>query len=114
MLIFIFIAISFAVCPPANRDNLIDCFRKLLDSNRDSIITVSEIDYYLRTQTCLSKVVTDHLSGTIIMNTCDLNRDGQLTLADWTPSNACVTVPKRVEMICNLCERCGWDGMKKK
>ncbi len=112
MLIFLFIVISIAC--PTGRDNLIQCFRSLLDSNKDSTITVSEIDYYLRTQTCLPRSVSEHITGTTIMNTCDLNRDGVLTLADWTPLNACVTKPRTAELICNLCVRCGWNEMNKK
>lgn len=114
MLIFLLVGIVLGMTPecPVPRDTLIQCFRKLLDKNRDSIITVAEIDNYLATQTCIPRTVSDHLSGTILMNTCDLNRDGALTLADWTPSNACVTNPKRIEMICHLCVKCGWDEMK--
>lgn len=112
MLIFLFI-VTVIACP-TSRDNLIQCFRSLLDTNRDSSISVSEIDYYLRTQTCLPKSLSEHITGHLIMNTCDLNGDGVLTLSDWTPFNACVTNPKRVEMICNLCVRCGWNEMNKK
>lgn len=112
MLIFIlFFALGVAHCPEP-RDNLIQCFRTLLDTNKDSIITVSEIDHFLSTQTCINENIAKHITGTIIMNTCDLNRDGQLTLSDWTMQNACVSTDQRVDMICVLCERCGWEGKR--
>jgi hypothetical protein len=50
----------------------------------------------------------------MIMNTCDFNHDGVLTLLDWTVTNACVSNPNRIEMVCVLCERCGWEGEKKR
>ena len=113
MLIFILLfTFGFAHCPEP-RDNLIQCFRELLDTNKDSAITIAEIDNFLLKQTCINKKIVEHISGTLIMNTCDFNHDNLLTLADWTATNACVSTDHRVEMICILCERCGWEGKKR-
>lgn len=113
MLIFIFFAFAFAHCPEP-RDNLIQCFRDLLDLNKDSTITIAELDYFLANQNCINKKITNHITGTMIMNTCDFNHDNVLTLSDWTVTNACVSTPHRIEMVCLFCERCGWEGKKKR
>jgi hypothetical protein len=114
MLIFIlFFAFGIAHCPEP-RDNLIQCFRDLIDLNKDSTITIAELDHFLANQNCINKKITSHITGTHIMNTCDFNHDGILTLSDWTATNACVSTPHRIEMVCVLCERCGWEGKKRK
>lgn len=113
MLIFFFLTLTYGTMCPTARDNLLQCFRELLDTNKDSTITVGEIDSFLATQTCINKKITDHLSGEILIHTCDINHDGVLTVADWTASNSCVTMPGREDLVCELCKKCGWSGLKK-
>lgn len=103
-------AVTTPSCP-TSRDNLVSCFRELLDLNHDSTIDAAEIDTFLHAQTCIDSKVTSKLSGSILIRLCDANADGVLTLADWTASDGCITETKRVNMFCEICLRCGWSAM---
>ena len=93
-----------------SRDLLIRCFQQLIDTNRDNILTIRELDEFLsnRAGECgVPAGVLAHLSGKLILNTCDLNGDGRLSMIDWSQQHACLTTGVgRVRFFSKMCEKC--------
>lgn len=94
----LFLTLCLGRCP-VPRDKLLECFKQLVDYNHDNAITAAEIDLFLGTTT-----MHPHLTGAMILNMCDLTKDGVLTIADWTPPNACLRAPEKINLMCKLCE----------
>lgn len=91
MFLFLFIALSNSVnCIDLNRDSLLDCFSKHVDTNHDGNITYSEVS-----------AVTDP----IFFSMCDINMDGVLNMLDWdTPISCCLKQDRScIYKVCNQC-----------
>lgn len=103
--LFILIKLSVGTL---GRDHLLPCFRSLLDQNHDSIITRHELDAFIdQKNTCISNYnYYSYISGELIMNTCDLNKDGVLTLSDWDSPRACLVDKYVYNYISRLCGKC--------
>lgn len=103
----VYIFLSLCVICFGSRDLLIRCFQKHLDRNRDNIVDLHEMNDFLlhKTQGLLPKELIPHLTGTLIMNTCDLNKDNLLSMIDWSQRHACIKKKKYVAFFRDLCER---------
>jgi hypothetical protein len=104
LLIIILFSSSYAF---ENRDDLLNCFRALLDHNHDDIITAADIDHFLLTENCLPEMYKKYMSGQKIIDTCDTNQDYVLTKADWNTPQSCITKPNQIQYITQLCKACG-------
>ncbi len=98
MLLF-FIALGFGFdCRTINRDLLLDCFSKHIDTNHDGNITRAEVE-----------VIVEPTFFSI----CDLNMDYVLNLYDWNHPLACCREDPCVYKICNYTcfNRFNWTGV---
>lgn len=109
MFFLVFVLIISSLSCPVSRDQILGCIRQLMDSDGDGIIQPQTIDSLLSKATCLPSPITSIMSGAMIMEMCDINRDGSLTMADWTAPNACVTKPNHLYYACTLCQGCGYS-----
>lgn len=111
VLLLLLLLIVINACP-VPRSVLISCFRNLLDKDHNNIITEYELDKFLESEkayTCLPANLVNELAGKTIINTCDMNNDGQLSIYDWSVHhNSCINTKERIELICNICVQCGW------
>lgn len=98
LLVLLLLTLCLGRCP-VERDKLLECFERLVDYNHDNAITASEIDSFL-----LNTPMNQRLTGTMILKMCDINKDGVLTIADWTPPEACLRSPEKINLMCKLCE----------
>ena len=87
----------------ANRDFLLSCFKKHLDLNKNHVISITELDDFFLKHA--DEPLYRHLNGEMIMNTCDLNGDRRLTIADWDSHNACITSKFALKFVKNLCKK---------
>ena len=106
ILISLLVSVSIAITCPTSRDNLIPCFQQLVDKNNDSMISIAEINSFLMSYTCINNHIYNYMNGARIMQICDLNKDGVLTLSDWTHPNACLMKNPEMTIVCNICKTC--------
>lgn len=98
---FIFI-LHFVFVISVQRDSLLPCLKKFLDHDKNNIITEREIETFLLHY--MPSPLNLYLSGRMIINTCDLNADGVLTMVDWHHQNACLTKDYQIEYVYqNIC-----------
>jgi hypothetical protein len=109
LLFFIFLLSTLSFSCPVPRDQLLGCLRALMDKDGDGVVDQATLDSLLLKATCLPKTITDHLSGPVIMQMCDTNKDGSLTMADWTSANGCIQKPNHLYYACMLCQGCGYQ-----
>jgi len=107
-----FLVIIVTIACPVSRDKLVLCFSQLVDLNQDSIITATEIDFFLDHQQCIDSNIAHHISGQMVINTCDMNKDGILSIADWTRIDACIQTQHNIDYMCTICVSCGWKPFK--
>ncbi len=103
----IILLLSYAFACPVARDKLISCIETRIDLNNDKMLTALEFDTFLSSATCINRVLYRYITGQKIMEMCDVNRDGVLTLDDWTSPQGCIRTPENVNLICKLCKNCG-------
>lgn len=108
LIFFIFLLSTLSFSCPVPRDQLLGCLRTLMDKDGDGVVNIPTLDSLLLKATCLPTTITNHLTGTMIMQMCDTNSDGSLTMADWTASNACIQKPNHLYYACMLCQGCGY------
>jgi hypothetical protein len=109
MFFLLFILIISTISCPVSRDQILGCIRTFMDPDNDGIIQPETIDSLMTKATCLPKSITNMMSGAMVLQMCDINRDGSLTMADWTAPNACVMKPNHLYYACTLCEGCGYQ-----
>jgi hypothetical protein len=117
---FAVMALAVTVPPhvcPGERDNLLGCFSQLIDGDQDGNITVAELDFAFGNLTCLptNSEFTSLYNSTYVMNVCDVDSDGVLSMADWTADNACLkdNTPA-IDYVCRMCYLCGYEPLVKK
>ena len=108
MFVLFFVLIISTLSCPVSRDQILGCIRQFMDSDGDGVIQIQTIDSLLSKATCLPKEITNMLSGSMILHMCDINKDGSLTMADWTSPDACVRKENHLYYACMLCEGCGY------
>lgn len=91
---------------PETRDTLLKCFKRLMDKNNDNVITVKEIDDFVINSGCIRPRIAREITGQLVMNSCDLDRNGILNLADWSHHNSCIHTTAMIERACEFCEKC--------
>jgi hypothetical protein len=74
-----------------------------LDKNNNNVISLDELDEFLKTTKCIDG---QHFGAKIIMDTCDLNKDGILSIVDWSHHNACIHSNEIMNKACQFCEKC--------
>lgn len=101
-------------CPIFDRSQLYGCVAQM-DANADGILTVAEIDTFLANNTaCLGSLATS-VNGTVLVTMCDMDASGNLTfVGDWNVPGACMSRPIVLNMMCRVCDRCGYFVKKKK
>lgn len=106
-------------CPVASRDDLLQCLDTYVDTNHDSIITVEELDAFLSAQEALGAAAClpqssdfyTHVNGTMLVELCDVNQDGNLTVTgDWDAATGCAQSYDAQLYLCQLCYMNGWTG----
>jgi len=116
MILFIFLVLTCVLSLP-DRDVLLVCFDQLVDTNHDGTITTTELNTIISNTTCFNQGphFQELVNGTVIMNMCDTNLDGVLTLVDWNHSTkACGRTHTSIKYMYDQCIKCGWNVMKKK
>jgi hypothetical protein len=117
---------SPTTCPPATRDSLLPCILRAMDFDGDETITTQEIGYFLESQytgvysgptpvappleRCIPQLGNafplEFRNGTSIMNLCDADFSGNLTLVDWVHPNSCIGSRARQTALCKMCTHC--------
>ena len=109
MLHFIFLLLIITItngCPDT-RDMLLKCVKRLFDKNNNNAIGKKELDTFIRTSKCIpGEDWEPFITGELIMNTCDIDKDGTLTLLDWGHHNSCIYSKDVVKRLCEFCEYC--------
>ena len=106
------VTVPHGACP-GERDNLLECFDQLIDTDHDGNITVAELDTMLG-ESCLSHINTEYHNSTFIMNACDTDANNMLNAADWNHADACLAQPEFIDFVCRACYVCGFEPAKKK
>ncbi len=100
--------VNLQSCRIIPRDDLLDCFSTLVDTNHDNILNSTEITTFLTAQNIPAQ--------TVLMRICDTNSDGALDATDWNSPNACAHSQPIITRACYICVNAGWTppSMKKK
>lgn len=98
--------ISF-ICPLLFRDDLLPCVTQM-DLNQDDVVTEAEIDtFYAAHSACLTSDFLNAVTGAQTIAQCDIDLDGNLTLADWNAPTGCFQQRSRQMILCQACNKCG-------
>jgi hypothetical protein len=101
ILLFILFAHLSLACLNVTRNDLLDCFRTLIDTNADLLITKPELSHFLRNNSVYD--VSDR-----IFIQCDLNKDDALSYLDWESPQACCRTNGTIFAVCRICRQAGW------
>lgn len=104
------------VCP-GQRDDLLDCFDQLIDTDHNGNITAAELDAaFIAHANCLPNNTdwTSTFNTAFVLERCDKTGSGYLNATDWTDPNACLTDPISIEYVCRACYMCGYSPVVKK
>lgn len=102
---------------PGLRDNLLDCFDQLIDTDHNGNITAAELDAaFIAHADCLpsNTTWTDTFNTAFVLAQCDTTGSGYLNSTDWNDPNACLTDPNSIEYVCRACYMCGYTPLVKK
>lgn len=100
LLLVLFAQLSFA-CFNVTRNDLLDCFRTLIDTNSDQLITKPELSSFLQNHSVYD------VSNQIFIQ-CDLNKDNALSYLDWESPQACCRTNGTIFAVCRICRQAGW------
>jgi Ca2+-binding EF-hand superfamily protein len=107
IIIIIFLLSTQTLSCPETRDALLRCFKRLMDKNNNNVITIEEIDEFIKTSSCLNTIkIQPYITGKMIINTCDINGDGVLSLEDWSHHTSCIASENIIERVCEFCQLC--------
>jgi len=111
LLLFVTLVWS-AACPLASRDDLLPCVTSLLDGDHDESITSAELTAFLAAPpACVpaawNTTGSSFLTAANIMALCDVDLDGNLTVADWAHNDSCFRSRARQTSLCRMCAHCG-------
>jgi len=90
-------------CRTIGRDQLLDCFTTLVDTNHDNILSSDEIGTFLTANNIPAQ--------TVLMRICDVNHDGSLTMDDWNAPGSCAQSQPIITRACYICVRAGWSPL---
>lgn len=93
-------------CYNITRDQLLDCFSTLVDTNQDAAVSPDEVDAFLALQGITGDLSPRHM----LFIACDLNQDGLLTMEDWNNDTACGTSGRAIHGTCYTCAMGNWSG----
>ena len=85
---------------------ILECFKFLFDANHDNVVTFDEVDQ--RFAAHIMGVPSPFLDTQRIKN-CDIDGDGNLTMADWdSPNRTCLAHPGSAAIACTVCKQNGF------
>jgi hypothetical protein len=98
-------------CPKGDVD-VLDCLDVLFDANHDGTLTGAEIDNRLALFTNMTEI-TSQFTSVNILNGCDFNNDGVLTMDDWNDpmrlsNSTCLSAGVHCGLFCAICSQNGW------
>jgi len=98
MFLLFFIALGFGInCWTINRDLLLDCFSKHIDTNHDGNLTRAEVDVVRKSS---------------FFSFCDVNMDRVLNLYDWNDPEGCCKFNPCISNVCEICiKKFNWTGV---
>ena len=107
LIIFLLSLLTITHSCPDTRDMLLRCFKRLLDKNNNNAISRGELDEFIKNSQCIpGREWEPYITGKLIIDTCDLDGDGILTLLDWGNHNSCINSKDVVKRMCEFCEYC--------
>jgi len=111
IIFFLIIAvIASAQACPGNRDDLLQCFDRLIDTNHDGDITSTELaQMFIDHRSCFptqQPEYFEHYTPAFLMSQCDADGNGVLNVLDWNHENACLKKRRLYNYVCNLCTVC--------
>lgn len=102
MFLFLFISVAFSACslykPFIYKEELLPCFR-LADMNHNDELSEMEIITFLDAHN-----ITD-ITLTKIMNNCDIDHDGKLTMYDFNAPRSCLRLMSTRTGVCWYCNK---------
>lgn len=90
----------YQACATLPREGLLSCFSDVVDTNKDGTLSGSEISAFL--------LANDIPGEPVLMRLCDLNKDGSLSMSDWTLPGACAQTQPIITRACYICVKAGW------
>ena len=108
-------------CSINNRDDLLTCFDRFIDTDHDGKITKEELEtMFTDHKPCFPKNVQrsekyfEIYSPAFIMKQCDADKNGHLDSVDWNHKDACLKHQTIYNYVCKLCGECEHHHNKKK
>lgn len=85
----------------ASQNAILECFKFIFDANHDDVVTFEEVDQ--RYAAGIKGVPGPFKDAQVIKN-CDIDKDGNLTMADWdSPNRTCLAYPGATNIACSVC-----------
>lgn len=109
LLLMASVAIGATTC---NRDRILACAFQYVDSDANGVINATEINSFMVRQPC--GLITTIVSGESFMTSCDRNKDGVFTVADYDAPLTCFQSNSIRQTVCRHCDKCDVVFSKKK
>lgn len=100
------LALLVAACAAScNVTRIVECMETHLDRDGDGQLNATEIDLHMLEQPC--GPVAKKVMGSSVMDACDFNQDGYITLEDLQHEPvSCVTNQRMQLLLCQECDAC--------
>jgi hypothetical protein len=97
---------EYPACDGSQRA-ILECFKFMFDANHDDMVTFDELDQRFAAGN-ITGVPSPFLDTQHIKN-CDIDGDGNLTMADWdSPNRTCLAHPGSTIIACTVCTANGF------
>ena len=99
MFLFLFISVAFSACSfPLKMESIIECLQ-LADMNHNNELSEMEIAIFMDTHNITETTLTK------IMNFCDIDKNGKLTMTDFYDRLSCMRFKSTRAKICYECNK---------
>lgn len=85
-----------------SQNAILECFKFIFDLNHDDVVTYAEVDERFAMNIT---GVPGPFQDTQRIKDCDVDKDGNLTMADWdSPNRTCLIHPGATTIACEVCK----------
>lgn len=103
--LLVLLALFALVAAACTNEQLIRCVLRQADENNDKVLSVGEIDAWMKNTKCFN-FATAGISAHSVMNACDVNKNGQLDREDVLDRKSCLRFNDLHDLVCQMCGAC--------